>query len=208
MGVAWGRSNPMLVSLLRWIAFAASLSIPLVYFRGGTVILKDAKRSVTTTGGYLYLVFTIVISLAGLAILATQLLLCLGVVRTSAWAERWWLVVLGTSVTVTSISVSYWFRFRYLGRFWSGTVELRENHEIVEDGPYRIVRHPLYAMALVIYPGIALAFAVWWNWIACGIMVIGYIWLAAYEDAFLAANLSGYREYQQRTPYRLAPGIW
>ena len=198
----------MLVSLLRWTAFAASLSVPLVYFRGGTCIAKDTKRSVATTGGHSYLIFAIVMCSAGLTILVTQLLFCLAVVRTSAWAERWWPVVLRTSMIVAGISASYWFRSRYLGRFWRGTVEVQEDHKVVEDGPYRIVRHPLYAMALAIYPGVALAFAVWWNWIACGMMVIGYIWLAAYEDRFLAANLSGYREYKQRTPYRLVPGIW
>jgi protein-S-isoprenylcysteine O-methyltransferase Ste14 len=198
----------MLVPLLRWIAFAASLSVLLVYFKGGTCIVKDTKRSVATTGGHRYLIFAIVMGLAGLTILVTQLSLCLAIVRAPAWAERWWPVVLGTSMIVTSISASYWVRSRYLGRFWSGTVEIQEDHKVVEDGPYRIVRHPLYAMTLAIYPGVALAFAVWWNWIACGIMIIGYIWLAAYEDRFLAANLSGYREYQQRTPYRLVPGIW
>lgn len=45
----------MLVSLLRWMAFAASLSLPLVYSEGGTCFVKDTKRSVATTGGHCYL---------------------------------------------------------------------------------------------------------------------------------------------------------
>jgi protein-S-isoprenylcysteine O-methyltransferase Ste14 len=59
---------------------------------------------------------------------------------------------------------------------------------------------------LVIYPGVALAFAVWWSWIACVAMVVGYIWLTAYEDGYLVAHLPGYREYQQQTRYRWISG--
>ena len=39
-----------------------------------------------------------------------------------------------------------------LGRNWSGTVTLKENHELIVRGPYRLVRHPIYAglMAMMI----------------------------------------------------------
>ena len=111
-------------------------------------------------------------------------------------------------MVIAGILASYWIRHRYLGRFWSGNVEIQEHHELIESGPYRFVRHPLYAMTLVIYPGAALAFPVWWNWIACGAIVAGYIWLTAYEDGFLASHLPGYREYQRHTRYRLVPGVW
>lgn len=198
----------MLIPLLRWLAFATSLSLVLVYFKGGTLIVKDTQRSVDTTGGYSYAALAIVMCLAGLTILLTQLLLCLGIINTCAWAERWWMVTPGAIMVIAGILAAYWVRHRYLGRFWSGNVEIQEHHTVVEDGPYRLVRHPLYAMTLVIYPGAALAFPVWWNWIACGAVMAGYILLTAYEDRFLASHLPGYREYQQRTRYRMVPGVW
>jgi protein-S-isoprenylcysteine O-methyltransferase Ste14 len=61
---------------------------------------------------------------------------------------------------------------------------------------------------LVAYPGIGLTFATRWTWIACGVMVLGYVLLTFYEDNSLAEKLPGYQEYQQRTRYRLVPGVW
>jgi protein-S-isoprenylcysteine O-methyltransferase Ste14 len=198
----------MLISLLRWLAFTVSLSLLLVYFKGGTSIVKYTKRSIDAERGYIYLAFTILMSLAGGTILLTQCLICVGIVQVVAWAGQWWIVTLGTILVVSGILAAYWIRYRYLGRFWSGSVEIQVRHEVIETGPYRIVRHPLYALTPVIYSGAALSFAVWWNWIACGVMIIGYIWLTAYEDKFLEVYLPGYQEYQQRTRYRLVPGVW
>jgi len=184
------------------------LSLLLVYFKGGTVAVKDARRSVATTGGRSYLAMALVMGAAGLTILVMQLLVCLGIVETAAWGESLWAALLGTILVTVGILGAYWVRHRYLGRYWSGTVEIHTDHDVIEAGPYGVVRHPLYALTLALYPGVALAFPVWWNWIACAVMIASYVWLAAYEDAFLAANLAGYGEYQKRTRYRLVPGIW
>jgi protein-S-isoprenylcysteine O-methyltransferase Ste14 len=198
----------VLIAISRWVIVAASLSLLLVYFQGGSLIVKDTKRSVETTGGYIYIVFTVMMCLAGLTILSTQFLICLRIVNAIALAENSWIVTLGALLVVIGIAAAFWIRHRYLRGFWSGTVEIRENHQVVKEGPYRIVRHPIYALTLLIYPGVALAFAVWWNWIACGVMIVGYLWLTAYEDKYLEGNLVGYQEYQQLTRYRLIPGIW
>jgi protein-S-isoprenylcysteine O-methyltransferase Ste14 len=198
----------MLISFLHWLTFLASLFFFLVYFKGGTSILKDAKRSIDTPGGRSYLIAVILMYPPALTILLTQLLICLGIVDVLSSAEHWSMVMLGMTLVITGIFAMFWVRYHYLGRFWSGSVELKEQHEVIESGPYRAVRHPLYALALMVYLGLTLAFAVWWNLIACGMMIAGYLWLTAYEDGFLEANLPGYREYQQRTRYRLVPGIW
>ena len=49
------------------------------------------------------------------------------------------------------IALMIWAR-RHLGRNWSGTVTLKENHELIVRGPYRLVRHPIYAglLAMII----------------------------------------------------------
>ena len=198
----------MMISLSRWIAFLVSLAFFLIYFKGGMSIMKDVNRSLNTAAGRSYRVAASFMGLAALTILPTQFLICLGIVEVSSWAEYGPMVILGTLLAITGISAAFWIRHRYLGRFWSGTVEIQAGHEVMEHGPYRAVRHPIYAVSLVIYLGIALAFAVWWNWMACSLMIAGYIWLSNHEDRFLAANLPGYREYQQRTRYRVMPGIW
>ena len=111
-------------------------------------------------------------------------------------------------LVIGSVSVAYWIRYRFLGQFWSGHIEVQDDHQVIAHGPYAIVRHPLYANTLVIYASVALAFPTWWNWLACAAMVAGYVVWTASEDRFLEENLPGYREYQQQTRYRLLPGIW
>jgi protein-S-isoprenylcysteine O-methyltransferase Ste14 len=198
----------MEIQLLRWFSFVLSLSLPLVYFKGGTAVVRDIRRSVSTTGGRSYAAVALVMVGAGLAILAAQLLICLDVVEAAAWGESLWVALPGAVLVAIGILGAFWIRHRYLGRFWSGTVEIHDSHTVIEAGPYGAVRHPLYSLILALYPGISLVFPVWWNWLACGVVGASYVWLAAYEDAFLAENLPGYREYQERTRFKLVPGVW
>ncbi len=197
----------MVISFLRWLAFAASLSLLLVYFRGGIALVRDVRRSVAKAGNYYYALFSAVMGIAGLVILVSQFLVCVGYVDTFREIPDW-LAAAGAVLVVAAILASYWIRARYLGRFWSGNVEVKPDHRIVDAGPYRIIRHPIYACAVAIYSGIAPAFALGWIWLACGIMIAGYFILDEYEDRFLAKNLAGYSEYRQRTVWKIIPGIW
>jgi protein-S-isoprenylcysteine O-methyltransferase Ste14 len=197
----------MILIILRWLAFAASLSLLLVYFQGGTTLVRDVRRSVADAGNYYYAFFSAVMGFAGLVILISQLLVCVGYLQTFREIPEG-LAAAGAVLAVAAILTSYWIRARYLGRFWSGNVEVKPDHRIVENGPYRIIRHPIYACAVAIYSGIAPAFAVGWIWLACGIMIAGYFILGEYEDRFLAKNLTGYSEYRKRTVRKIIPGIW
>jgi protein-S-isoprenylcysteine O-methyltransferase Ste14 len=193
----------------RGLVLLASLIFLLVYFKGGTSVFTDTQRSMNTAAGRAYMIAAVLMALATLGIiLPTQVLVCAGILRGWSWGERASVVTLGTLLAVAGISAVFWIRYRYLGRFWSGSVEIQKGHEVVDHGPYRVMRHPLYAASVVIYLGVALAFATWWNLIACGVMIVAYVWLTVHEDQFLAAHLPGYREYQERTPHRLVPGMW
>jgi protein-S-isoprenylcysteine O-methyltransferase Ste14 len=180
----------------------------LVYFQGGSSVIKDTQRSVKSSGDTINAVFIVMMFIAGLAILLTQFLTCLRIVSVAPLVESQWVVALGALLVVAGIAAAFWIRHRYLRGFWSGNVEIQENHRVIKEGPYQIVRHPLYALTLLMYPGVALAFAFWWNWIASGVMIVEYVWLTAYEDNYLQENLPGYPQYQQQTRYRWVPGIW
>jgi len=198
----------MIVPAFRWLAFAAFLSLLLVYFKGGTTLVKDIRRSVEIAGNYSYAVFSIIMALAGAVILTTQFLVCMDIIRTYAWPGSGWVAAAGAILEIAGILAAYRVRGRYLGRFWSGNVEIQPDHQIVESGPYRIIRHPIYTLTLIIYSGVASAFAVWWIWLACGTLMAGYILLTEYEDAYLTENLPGYSDYRNRTKWKLLPGIW
>ena len=62
----------------------------------------------------------------------------------------------GALLTLAGLLFSVWARV-YLGRNWSGTVTLKQGHELVTTGPYGIVRHPIYTGLLLAFVGSALA---------------------------------------------------
>jgi protein-S-isoprenylcysteine O-methyltransferase Ste14 len=58
----------------------------------------------------------------------------------------------GVVLCVAGLSFCIWAR-AILGRNWSGTVTLKEGHELIERGPYRLVRHPIYTGLLAMFLG-------------------------------------------------------
>lgn len=92
--------------------------------------------------------------------------------------------------------------------FTSATIAVAENQKVVSSGPYAIVRHPMYASASLCLIGTPLALGSYWGLIPMGAIVPFLIWRLLDEEYFLARNLSGYTEYQQRVRYRLVPFVW
>ena len=50
----------------------------------------------------------------------------------------------GLTITAAGLGFAIWARFT-LGRNWSGTVTVKAGHELIRNGPYRFVRHPIYS---------------------------------------------------------------
>ena len=92
--------------------------------------------------------------------------------------------------------------------FTAGTIEIAEGQYVIDSGPYAIVRHPMYAGALIMIAGIPLALGSWWGLVPAALLVPVIVWRLMREEAFLAINLAGYGDYRGRVRYRLAPIIW
>jgi protein-S-isoprenylcysteine O-methyltransferase Ste14 len=92
--------------------------------------------------------------------------------------------------------------------FTSGTIEIAEGQKVVASGPYAIVRHPMYAGALVMVAGIPLALGSWFGLIPAALLIPILVWRLTREEAFLATHLAGYSAYRDRVGYRLAPMLW
>ncbi len=92
--------------------------------------------------------------------------------------------------------------------FTAGTIELAEGQHLVDSGPYAIVRHPMYAGALIMFVGIPPALGSWWGLLPAAGIVPVLAWRLTREETFLAANLAGYSDYRARVRYRLAPILW
>jgi protein-S-isoprenylcysteine O-methyltransferase Ste14 len=95
-----------------------------------------------------------------------------------------------------------WWSRLHLGRLWSASVARKEGHRIVDTGPYRIVRHPIYTGFLVSYTGLAIICATALALAAVACFTIG-LWLKArLEERFLCEELgaAAYATYKARTP--------
>jgi protein-S-isoprenylcysteine O-methyltransferase Ste14 len=92
--------------------------------------------------------------------------------------------------------------------FTAATIELAPGQKVISTGPYALVRHPMYAGALVMLAGIPVALGSWWGLLIMAAIILALLWRLFDEEKFLARNLPGYVEYQNRVRYRLIPRVW
>lgn len=95
-------------------------------------------------------------------------------------------------------------------KFFSGVVRIQTDrgHQVVTTGPYRFIRHPGYSGSLLVYLVVPLFLDSLWAFIPT-VLLFGVVFLrTSLEDRTLQEELPGYREYTQKTRYRLLPWIW
>jgi protein-S-isoprenylcysteine O-methyltransferase Ste14 len=63
---------------------------------------------------------------------------------------------IGVFITISGLCFSAWAR-KYLGKNWSQEVTIKDDHQLVTDGPYTIVRHPIYTGLLLGFIGTSIA---------------------------------------------------
>jgi protein-S-isoprenylcysteine O-methyltransferase Ste14 len=105
------------------------------------------------------------------------------------------------AVMVAALAFSWWARI-HLGRLWSSEITRKEGHRIIDDGPYALVRHPIYSGLIVALSATAVAEAVITALIGAALIIFG-IWLkASTEEHFLMAefDIGAYAEYRRRVP--------
>ncbi|MDF1563187.1 MAG: isoprenylcysteine carboxylmethyltransferase family protein [Deltaproteobacteria bacterium] len=90
------------------------------------------------------------------------------------------------------------------------TVRIQEEraHRVIDTGPYRLVRHPMYTGILLQQLAVPLVCGSLWAYLPAGLIVGALVVRTALEDRTLQAELPGYREFTTRTRYRLLPGLW
>ena len=118
----------------------------------------------------------------------------------------WWLTV--PALLLFLVGQNGAFLVLKANRFAASVVQVEASQAVIDTGPYRFVRHPLYSVAL-------------FNWL-CSPLALGsfvvipvsfliipvLIYRLLNEEKILRRDLPGYVEYCQRTPYRLIPFVW
>jgi len=115
-------------------------------------------------------------------------------------------VILGNALIAISY-VGFYFVFRE-NTYGAATIRVEENQRVISTGPYAVVRHPMYAAALVLMLGIPPALGSWWGLLGFALGVPALVWRILDEERLLKRDLPGYAEYTQRAPFRLIPGLF
>jgi protein-S-isoprenylcysteine O-methyltransferase Ste14 len=116
------------------------------------------------------------------------------------------LVVAGDVVVAVGFIVV--FRVFRANSYASAVIEVGAEQRVIDTGPYAVVRHPMYAGALVLLAGVPLALGSLWGLLALAPMAAVIVWRLLDEEAFLTAQLPGYAAYCAKTRYRLLPHVW
>jgi protein-S-isoprenylcysteine O-methyltransferase Ste14 len=116
----------------------------------------------------------------------------------SAPAAVQWLLL---ALTVAGFGFCWWARL-HLGRLWSLLVTLKEDHRIVDTGPYALVRHPIYSGLMFSAAATALMRASPAALAGAALVCVGFAITARIEEGFLRAQLgaAAYDAYSRRVP--------
>lgn len=114
--------------------------------------------------------------------------------------------LIGVILAGAGIAFAIWARFN-LGRNWSGSPQMKENHELVTSGPYRYVRHPIYTGMTTALFGSALVGGPAWLITFIVFLIIFILRIPKEEGYMMKLFPDQYPAYRARTK-ALIPGVW
>lgn len=118
------------------------------------------------------------------------------------------LFAVGAALLAAGLSLSAWAMS--VNPHFEGTVRIQSDigHRVIDQGPYRSLRHPGYAGLALWALATPFLLLSWRALFAAGAVVAWVGLRTALEDRLLRRELSGYEDYAQRVRFRLVPGLW
>ncbi len=111
-----------------------------------------------------------------------------------------WLTWVGVAIMISGI-VFRRYAISVLGKFFTATVQIQKDHELIKAGPYRYIRHPSYLGILIIVLGLGIALANWISLLLCIVLpVIGVMQRIKVEEKELEQHFGRqYQDYRKNT---------
>ena len=106
--------------------------------------------------------------------------------------------LLGAIMVAVGLGFAIWAR-RHLGGNWSGAVTLKEHHALIQTGPYRYVRHPIYTGLLLAFVGSAVAIGEWRGILSVALALLAFLLKIRVEEAGMRKTFAEYERYQRTT---------
>lgn len=189
--------------VLRWVIYLAVVLWFLIYWRGGVQAVEDIRNA---TSSYDRSLMTVIAACTALMLVVSFLVL-LDVLALAEMVQKILLTWLGSGLVVLGIVGKYISR-RTLEKYWTAETTLQDAHQVVDQGPYGRIRHPIYISAMMMYLGWLMVFPIWLNGVGAVLVIAAYTLKTKDEDEYLQEHLSGYQEYSKEVLYRLIPRIW
>ena len=92
--------------------------------------------------------------------------------------------------------------------FASRVIEVEQGQQVITNGPYALVRHPMYLAMILMMTASPLALGSYYAMIPSLAFILLLAARIKNEEELLMTELEGYREYTQKTRHRLFPGVW
>jgi protein-S-isoprenylcysteine O-methyltransferase Ste14 len=126
-----------------------------------------------------------------------------------------WTTQLPASVYIASyivfiLSIFLFTWAMWVNRFFSSVVRIQTDRgqEVIQNGPYRFVRHPGYTGGVLMGISMSLVLGSLWALIPASAAMILLVIRTYLEDTILQKELMGYTGYAKKVRYRLLPAIW
>ncbi len=182
------------------LLFAPMLAVGLFMLFKAPAFLKkrlDAKEKQSTQKG--------VVALSGLMFIAGFVVA--GLDFRFGWSTMpTWVVIIASVLFLTAYAL--YAEVMRENAYLSRTIKVEEGQKVMDTGMYGVVRHPMYAVTILLFLMIPLILRSWYALIAFAFYPAIIIVRLKNEEDLLTRELPGYAEYKQKVKYRIIPFVW
>jgi protein-S-isoprenylcysteine O-methyltransferase Ste14 len=126
--------------------------------------------------------------------------------RLLLWSPSVVSLAIGLCLTLLGLSIAAWARY-YLGKYWSGRITLKVDHQMIQTGPYAGVRHPIYSGILLALLGSVITIGTVQACVGFAIIVASFVRKLMLEEQWMCAHFGAEYERYRHLVKALIPHL-